>query len=75
LVFILVTGGGRGGLHLPAVGVGVGVASGDGEGVGEAFGVGAGVGVASGILGIAMVRNGDELGVWVGSVGSSSLIE
>ncbi len=52
-----------------ASGVGLGV----GEGVGEAVGVGLGVGVATVILGIGTVRI-DDVGVWVGSVGSSSVI-
>jgi hypothetical protein len=70
------TGGGRGLPHLPAFGggVGVGVGPGEGVGVGEALGVGLGVGVSIVIFGIATVRIGDDVGVWVGSVGSSSLI-
>jgi hypothetical protein len=51
------------------------VASGLGEGLGEALGVGLGVGVATVSLGIATVRIGEDVGVWVGSVGSSSWIE
>jgi hypothetical protein len=43
------------------------------EGVAVGVGAGVGVGVAKGIFGIGTVRIGDE-GVFVGSVGSSSVI-
>jgi hypothetical protein len=44
-----------------------------GVGVGDGDAVGLGVGVATGILGIGTVSTGD-FGVFVGSVGSSSVI-
>jgi hypothetical protein len=71
------TGGGRGLPHAPALGggAGFGVASGVGAGAGAGgTGVGAGAGVATGIDGIGTVRTPD-LGVFVGCVGSSSVIE
>jgi hypothetical protein len=74
LVFILVTGGGRGDPHPLPFGGGVEVGVGVGVGVGVALGVGAGTGVGAGIAGIATV-NTPELGVCVGWVGSSSVIE
>jgi hypothetical protein len=55
------------------VGVGVGVGPGVGLGVGDAVGVGLGVGVPTAILGMGTVRT-DDVGVWVGWVGSSSVI-
>jgi hypothetical protein len=71
------TSGGRGLPHAPALGGGVGVDSGVGAGAGAGAGgvaVGFGAGVATGIDGIGTVRIPD-LGVFVGCVGSSSVIE
>jgi hypothetical protein len=76
LVFMDATSGGRGLPHAPALGGGVGVASGVGAGAGAGAGgvaVALGAGVATGIDGIGTVMTPD-LGVFVGWVGSSSVI-
>jgi hypothetical protein len=74
------TSGGRGLLHPLVFGGGVGVASGVGAGAGVGVGVATGVAVGfgagvptTGIDGIATVRTPDG-GVFVGCVGSSSVI-
>jgi hypothetical protein len=71
-----VTSGGTGLPHPLPFGEGVGVASGLGAGAGVGVGLGVGLGVgalATGIAGIATVTTPDE-GVFVGCVGSSSVI-
>jgi len=68
--------GGRGLPQAPALGGGVGVATGVGAGVGAGAGVAVGFGAGvptTGIVGIATVRTPD-FGVFVGWVGSSSVI-
>jgi hypothetical protein len=65
--------GGSGLLH-PATGVGVGEGAGVGPGVGVGVGVALGVGVATGIFGIGTFTMGGVIGVFVGSVGSSSVM-
>jgi hypothetical protein len=73
LVFIREIDGGSGSLQ-PPTGVGVGEGAGVGPGVGVGAGVAFGVGVATGIFGIGTFRIGADVGVFVGSVGSSSVM-
>jgi hypothetical protein len=66
--------GGSGSPHPEALGgVGVGAGPGVAVGDGDGFGVAIGAGVATEILGIGTLRIG-EVGVFEGSVGSSSVI-